>query len=138
MSVRHEAKRRIKSLQIINIKKTVSLLPKVAVDNLLFIYARSTCHTVSSLYSHGKTKSLKAFKRNPEPIAEICDIVNRLLSTQEEVAHAGIELFLHLYGKHYRFPIIANFKIEHEGLKCHNLILQKKSMRLPCYWTREN
>ena len=41
-SVRCEAKRSIKkSLQIISIKETVSLLPKVAVDNLLFIHTWS-------------------------------------------------------------------------------------------------
>ena len=39
ISVRCEAKRSIKkSLQIISIKETVSSLPKVAVDNLLFIH----------------------------------------------------------------------------------------------------
>ena len=62
---------------------------------------------------------MKVFELNPEPIAEICDIFNHPLSTQEEVAHAGIELFLYLYGKHYRFLIIVNFKIEHDSLKCH-------------------
>ena len=54
---------------------------------------------VSATYSYGNTKLLKAFERNPEPIAEICDILNHSLSTQEEVARAGIELFLYLYGK---------------------------------------
>ena len=127
----------MKSLQIISIKETVSLLPKVVVDNLLFIHARSGCDTVSATYSHSKTKLLKVFECNPEPIAEICDIFNHLLSTQEEVAHTGIKLFLHLYGKHYRFLIIFYFKIEHEGFK-YNFILQQKSMRLPCHWKREN
>ena len=39
ISVRHEAKRSIKkSLHIISINETVSLLPKVVADNLLFIH----------------------------------------------------------------------------------------------------
>ena len=135
MSIRHEAKRSIKkSLQTISIKKTVPLLPKVFVDNLLFIHTWSRCDVVSATYSHGKTRLLKVFERNPEPIAKICDIINHPLSAQEEVARVGIELFLDLYGKHYTFLIIVNFNIEHEGLKCHTFILQKKSMRLRCHW----
>ena len=52
-SVRCEAKRSIKkSLQIISIKETVSLLPKVAVVNLLFI------HTWSGPY-HIETSPLR-------------------------------------------------------------------------------
>ena len=73
---------------------TVSLLPKVVVvDNLLFFHAWSGCDAVSATYSHGKTKLLKVFECNPEPIAVICDILNHPLSTQEEVARAGTELF---------------------------------------------
>ena len=129
MSIQHEAKRSIKkSLQNISIKKTVPLLPKVVVDNLLFIHAWSRCDVLSATYSHGKTKLLK------EPIAKICDIFNHPLSTQEEVARVDIELFLHLYDKHYTFLIIVNFSIEHEGLNCHTFILRKESMRLPCHW----
>ena len=129
MSIRHEAKRSIKkSLQTISIKKTVPLLPKVVVDNLLFIHAWSRCDVLSATYSHGKTKLLK------EPIAKICDIFNHPLSTQEEVARVDIELFLHLYDKYYTFLIIVNFNIEHEGLNCHTFILRKESMRLPCHW----
>lgn len=42
ISVRHEARRSTKkSLQIISVKETVSLPPKVVVDNLLFIHAWS-------------------------------------------------------------------------------------------------
>ena len=120
ISVRHETKKSVKkSLQIIGIEATVSLLPKFVVDNLLFIHAWSECDIVSAAYSHGKTKLLKVFERNPEPIAESCDTFNHPLSTQEEVARAGIELFLYLCGKHYRFLIIVNFKIEHDSLKCH-------------------
>ena len=116
-SVWHEAKRSIKnSLQIISIKETVSLLPKVYV--VLFIHAWSGCHAVSTTYSLSRTKLLKIFERNPECIAEICNIFNHLQSTQEEVARAGIKLFLHLYGKHYTFFIIVNFKIEHEANYC--------------------
>ena len=94
------------------------MLPNVVVDNLLFIHAWSECDAVSATYSHGKTKLFKVFQGNLEPIAKICDILNHPLSTQE-VARAGIELFLHLYDMHYRF-LIVNFKIEHESLKCDN------------------
>ena len=58
-SVRHEAKRSIKnSLQIISIKETISLLPKVLVDKLLFIHTWSGCDAVSARYSKVKTKLL--------------------------------------------------------------------------------
>ena len=59
------------------------------------------------------------YERNPEPIAEICNIFNNPLSTQEKVARADIEQFLHLFGKLYTFFIIVSFKTEHRSLKCH-------------------
>ena len=84
ISVRYEAKRSIKkSLHIISINEMVSLLPKFVADNLLFIHPWSGCDTVSATYSRSKTKLLKVFEHNPEPIAEICDIFNHPLSIQE-------------------------------------------------------
>ena len=68
----------------------VSLLPNAAVYNFFFNHVWSGCDAVSGTYSHGKTKLLKVFERNSEPIAEICNIFNHSLSTQEEVARAGI------------------------------------------------
>ena len=47
----------------------VSLLPKVVADNLLFIHTWNTCDAVSATYSHGKSKLLNVFERNPELIA---------------------------------------------------------------------
>ena len=89
--VHYEAKRSIeKSLQIISIKETESLLPTVVPDNLLFTHAWSKCDAVSGTYSHGKTKLLKLFEPSPEPIAEICNIFSHKRSVQEEVARADM------------------------------------------------
>ena len=44
---------------------------------------------------------------------------------------SSAELFLHLYGMHYRF-LMVNFKTEHKSLKCDTFI----SMTLPCHWER--
>ena len=79
----------------------------------------------------GKEKHKEVFKSSISK--RRTDILNHPLSTKEEVARAGIELFLHLYGMHYRF-LMVNFKTEHESLKCDTFI----SMTLPCHWERSD
>ena len=90
-SVRHETNRRIKKLlQINSIKETLSLLPKVVVDNLLLIHTWSGCDAVCATYSHGKTKLLNVFECNLESIFEIWNIYNHPLWTIEEVSRTAL------------------------------------------------
>ncbi len=70
---------------------------EVVVPHRLFIHAWSGCDTTSATYNQGKSALLKMVKQSPK-LQKTSLLMSDLGATQEEIACAGCQVFLNLYG----------------------------------------
>ena len=95
--MRSEA-RKNQNLRLVNIKKVLEHLNCNVIKNLLFIHAWGGCNTTSAIFNQGKTVIMNLIEKETPDVLHVCSIFAKTSVTQEEIGHAGIRLFVKMYG----------------------------------------
>ena len=91
-----ETKRQRQGIKFINVRRLANLLGETLVSHLLFIHAWSGCDTTFAIFNQGKAAILRKLEKSEE-VHEISRLFNCDNVTQEQVAEAGLRLFILMY-----------------------------------------
>ena len=78
-------------------------------QHILFLHAITGCDTTSALYGQGKVKTLKLAQKNVENMSSYMNVFAQTSSTHEDVATAGEQFMLKLYGAE-RFATLNKYR----------------------------